>query len=143
MNAETTRRGILKLAGCGASAAVLSQLAVHAAGVEDPTSVVEKVDWPALLRASGPDLPGIPFNWHEQPFTGNGREGMLAVCDRDLGALTVRLGRSDVVDHRDTGDKSIFFPCFDSGRLPIGRLVITAKGKPDPRRRVPRGGIDL
>jgi len=103
------------------------------------------IDWPTFINTSNPALVGMPAvdRWDQQPFVGNGREGMMAACDHAKGALIVRLGRSDVVDRRVTGDRSGFFPCFDSGRLPIGVLRVTGKSPFDSKRRVPDGGIDL
>jgi len=128
----------------GASALIawmlmFSPLPARAAGPND-AAPGESIDWQAAIRAAGPTLSGMPWNWQDQAFTGNGREGML-VGFAD-GALSIRLGRSDVVDRRETGDKTIFRPCFDAGRLPIGRLVVRPRGKVDPKKRS-SGTIDL
>ena len=117
MNAETTRRDILKLAGYGASAAVLtpmlSQLAVHAAGTDPkklPRRVVFMVQsngmFPKHLLPSGVTRPknGRPTNEKLEETSLKGRtlhkaiEGFAPFQER-LALIQGLSGRIAISDH--------------------------------------------
>jgi hypothetical protein len=102
---------------------------------------IERIDWPELLARARLPLPGLFEHWHQQAFTGNGREGMLGGFSVD-GRLEVRIGRSDVVDHRASGDQSQFRPAFDAARLPVGRFIVRSREKLKPGAKAV-AGIDL
>ena len=108
------RRNVVAMGGLGAFALIawafmFSPLPTRAAGPNDAVPG-ESIDWQAAIRAAGPTLSGMPLNWQDRAFTGNGREGML-VGFAD-GALAIRLGRSDVVDRRETATRRSSAPAL-------------------------------
>lgn len=102
---------------------------------------IERIDWPEIMSWARWPLPGLFEHWHQQAFTGNGREGMLGGFSVNR-QFEVRVARSDVVDHRESGDQSQFRPTFDAARLPIGRFVVRGRGKLN-RGAKSEAGIDL
>ncbi len=103
-----------------------------AATAADPADIDVRIDWPAVLSAASFRL-GAPTSWDRSPFTGNGRDGMIATLEPKAGTLQIRLGRSDLIDHRKVTDPSQFKPLWEAGRLPVGTLQVTLGQPVEPK----------
>ena len=85
--------------------------------------LIEKFDWRTFLFRHDLIWERSPDDYFTAPFIGNGLLGAL-VYQPQGEPLRMDIGRTDVVDHRDTEARSI----VDNGRLPIGHFTFETNG---------------
>ncbi len=85
--------------------------------------LIEKFDWRTFLSRHDLIWERSPDDYFTAPFIGNGLLGAL-VYQPQGEPLRMDIGRTDVVDHRDTEARSI----VDNGRLPIGHFTFETNG---------------
>ncbi len=97
----------------------------HSTSLAAEPAVALKVDWPKFLAQSDLVWDRLPANYYEGAFVGNGLLGAIVFKD-DLAPNSLRfeIGRTDVYDHRPTGDAK-----HERCRLPIGQALFTPVGK--------------
>jgi len=84
--------------------------------------LTDKVNWPEFLARHDLAWKKLPSKWSEGAFIGNGLLGTMIYREADT--LRWDIGRSDVADHRQTGNDA----CYDKARLPIGHFLLKPVG---------------
>jgi hypothetical protein len=84
---------------------------------------IENVNWRYFLSLHDLVWQKSPNDYFNAPFIGNGLIGAM-VYQPDGESLRLDIGRTDVVDHRNSEARSI----VDNGRLPIGHFTFETNG---------------
>ncbi|MCK5280047.1 MAG: hypothetical protein KAK04_15945 [Cyclobacteriaceae bacterium] len=92
----------------------------NVSGQGNTSLINDKVDWKSFLSRHDLVWEKTPYNYYTAPFLGNGLLGAMFYCP-DGENIRLDIGRSDVVEHRDTDDLNV----VDNGRLPIGHFKLT------------------
>lgn len=80
------------------------------------TGWIDQIDWNSFLSRQDPLWDTPPTAWADAPFLGNGLLGCYLMCrGKDM---LLELGRTDVCDHRQDEDTSL----YSRRRLPIGHM---------------------
>ena len=88
------------------------------------STIQDQVNWPEFLAQSDLVWGQLPTQWMEGAFLGNGLLGATIYSDSTDAGLRWEIGRSDVADHRSSGDV-----VFAKERLPIGHFILVPAGK--------------
>lgn len=91
----------------------------NAFGKGNPARIVESIDWKTFLAKHDLIWEQTPTNYFNAPFLGNGLLGTVFYAN-DENKLRFDIGRTDVVEHRNSEARSI----VDNGRLPIGHFTL-------------------
>jgi len=83
------------------------------------TVINDHVDWKTFLSRHDLVWKKTPDDYFTAPFIGNGLLGAMFYCQEGK-KLRLDIGRTDVVEHRNSGDLSI----IDNGRLPVGHFTL-------------------
>jgi len=84
---------------------------------------IENVNWRSFLSLHDLVWKKSPNDYFNAPFIGNGLLGAM-IYQPDGEPLRMVIGRTDVVDHRNSDARSI----VDNGRLPIGHFTFETNG---------------
>ena len=84
---------------------------------------LDKINWPQFLSRHDLKWSKLSTDWYTGAFIGNGELGAM-IYQENENSLRWDIGRSDVTDHREYHDVE-----WGKGRLPIGRMLLKAKGR--------------
>lgn len=97
----------------------LSFCSLFVIGKENNPKICDQVDWKSFLSKHDLIWEKTPDDYFTAPFLGNGLLGAMLYCE-DGEKLRLDIGRTDVVEHRNSEARSI----VDNGRLPIGYFTL-------------------
>jgi alpha-L-fucosidase 2 len=86
------------------------------------------IDWQKFLGRNDMLWNKLPDNWDNAPFIGNGRLGTIFWMNKEDGALTFEVSRSDLYDHRENVYKGAS-TLFSNNRLPNGHFELNFNDK--------------
>lgn len=85
----------------------------------------QNINWESFLSRNDMTFDTLTTKWQEGVFTGNGLIGSMIFME-NKNALRIELGRTDVTDHRISGNPSALYA---KARLPIGYFSLNPVGK--------------
>ena len=110
-------------AGLAAGLLVSSFTSIFSASAEPMVKLA--VDWPKFMAQHDLVWDGLPKNYYEGAFVGNGLLGANIFRDnQQTNSVRFEIGRTDIYDHRQTGSA-----LYERSRLPIGQALLAPVGK--------------
>ncbi|MEN8117367.1 MAG: glycoside hydrolase family 95-like protein [Bacteroidota bacterium] len=94
-------------------------LGIHFSGKATNPIINKQIDWESFLARHDLIWEQTPNDYFNAPFLGNGLLGTMLYCPEGE-KFRLDIGRTDVVEYRDTEANSI----VDNGRLPIGHFIL-------------------
>lgn len=99
------------------------------------SQVKNQINWPDFLAQHDMIWEGLPLQWNEGAYTGNGQVGMMIYATLKDNRIDFHLGRQDVTDHRKAPHQKTSMGAegasvmYDFPRLDIGRMALRPAGK--------------